>query len=84
MLDEPTSALDVSVQKKVLELLVNLQNKYQLSYLFISHDLKVVRAISHTMIVMKNGAVVEQGRTEEGFNNPEKKYTQELLKASFF
>jgi len=84
LLDEPTSALDVSVQKRVLELLVNLQNKYQLSYLFISHDLKVVRAMSHHMIVMKNGAIVEQGETEEVFNDPQKEYTQELLKASFF
>ena len=84
LLDEPTSALDVSVQKKVLELLVHLQKKYQLSYLFISHDLKVVRAMSHHMIVMKNGKVVEAGETESVFNNPEQAYTQELLKASFF
>lgn len=84
LLDEPTSALDVSVQKVVLELLLKLQQKYQLSYIFISHDLKVVRAMSHRMIVMKNGAVVEQGETEEVFNNPQQAYTQELLKASFF
>ena len=84
LLDEPTSALDVSVQKTVLELLIKLQQKYQLSHIFISHDLKVVRAMSHTMIVMKDGAVVEQGETEEVFNNPNQTYTQELLKASFF
>lgn len=84
LLDEPTSALDVSVQKKVLELLVNLQKKYQLSYLFISHDLKVVRAMSHHMIVMKNGKVVEAGETEVVFDNPQEDYTKELLEASFF
>ena len=84
LLDEPTSALDVSVQKVVLELLINLQQKYQLSYIFISHDLKVVRAMSHRMIVMKDGAVVEQGETESVFGDPQQLYTQELLKASFF
>lgn len=84
LLDEPTSALDVSVQKTVLELLVKLQSKYQLSYLFISHDLKVVRAMSHKMIVMKNGSIIEQGETEEIFNHPGQDYTKALLKASFF
>ena len=84
LLDEPTSALDVSVQKTVLELLIKLQQKYQLSYIFISHDLKVVRAMSHKMIVMRNGAVVEQGETESVFVDPQQEYTQELLKASFF
>ena len=84
LLDEPTSALDVSVQKTVLELLINLQKKYQLSYLFISHDLKVVRAMSHRMIVMKDGGVVEQGATEDIFNNPQQSYTRDLLKASFY
>ncbi|MDH5424280.1 MAG: ABC transporter ATP-binding protein [Gammaproteobacteria bacterium] len=84
LLDEPTSALDVSVQKIVLELLVGLQKKYQLSYLFISHDLKVVRAMSHHMIVMKNGKVVEAGETESVFGSPQEDYTRELLEASFF
>jgi len=84
LLDEPTSALDVTVQKVVLELLIRLQQKYQLSYIFISHDLKVVRAMSHRMIVMKDGAVVEHGETESVFNNPVQEYTQKLLKASFF
>lgn len=83
LLDEPTSALDVSVQKKVLELLVRLQKKYGLTYIFISHDLKVVRAMSHNMIVMKNGRVVEEGETEQVFNQPAADYTQQLLKASF-
>ncbi|MDH5393058.1 MAG: ABC transporter ATP-binding protein [Gammaproteobacteria bacterium] len=84
LLDEPTSALDVSVQKMVLELLISLQQKYQLSYIFISHDLKVVRAMSHKMIVMRNGKVVEAGETERVFANPQQDYTKELLEASFF
>ncbi|TNF34204.1 MAG: ATP-binding cassette domain-containing protein, partial [Gammaproteobacteria bacterium] len=82
LLDEPTSALDVSIQKQVLELLVTLQKKHQLSYLFISHDLKVVRAISHRVLVMKDGKVVEQGDTEKVFKQAEHAYTQQLLKAA--
>jgi microcin C transport system ATP-binding protein len=84
LLDEPTSALDVSVQKQVLELLVNLQRKHQISYLFISHDLKVIRAISHRIIVMRHGQFVEQGETEQLFNHPQHPYTQSLLHASLF
>lgn len=82
LLDEPTSALDVSIQKQVLELLVNLQEKYNLSYIFISHDLKVIRAISHRVLVMKQGEIIEQGETEMVFNQPEEAYTQSLLKAA--
>jgi len=82
LLDEPTSALDVSIQKQVLELLVNLQEKYNLSYLFISHDLKVIRAISHRVLVMKQGQVIEQGDTEAIFNQPAEAYTQLLLQAA--
>jgi len=84
LLDEPTSALDVSVQKQVLTLLNNLQKKHNISYLFITHDLKVIRAMSHKVIVMRNGKVVEEGATEKLFENPENNYTKELLQASLF
>jgi len=82
LLDEPTSALDVSVQKQVLELLKQLQVKHQMSYLFISHDLKVIRAMSHRIIVMQQGQFIEQGETEQLFNNPQQPYTKTLLRAS--
>lgn len=82
LLDEPTSALDVSVQKQVLELLKQLQIKHRMSYLFISHDLKVIRAMSHRIIVMQHGQFVEQGETELLFNNPQQPYTKTLLRAS--
>lgn len=81
-LDEPTSALDRSIQGEVIELLRNLQKRYQLSYVFISHDLKVIRAMSHRVIVMKDGSIVEQGDTETLFNNPSHPYTKKLLEAA--
>jgi microcin C transport system ATP-binding protein len=84
LLDEPTSALDVSVQKQVLELLNHLQRQHHISYLFISHDLKVIRSISHRIIVMRHGQFIEQGKTEEVFNYPQHPYTQTLLHASLF
>lgn len=83
VLDEPTSALDRTVQKQIIELLRELQKRYQLSYLFISHDLAVVRALSHKILVMKSGVAVEQGEASQVFQNPSHPYTQQLLKAAF-
>jgi len=82
LLDEPTSALDVSVQKQVLELLAQLQLSHKISYIFISHDLSVIRSISHRVMVMQQGKVVEQGETEALFNAPQQNYTKELLNAA--
>ena len=83
LLDEPTSALDRTVQRQVVELLRTLQAKYNLTYLFISHDLAVVRALSHHLIVVKEGQVVEQGPADAIFAAPQHLYTQQLLEAAF-
>ncbi len=83
LLDEPTSALDRTVQRQVVELLRTLQAKYNLTYLFISHDLAVVRALSHHLIVVKEGQVVEQGPADAIFAAPQHIYTQQLLEAAF-
>jgi microcin C transport system ATP-binding protein len=83
VLDEPTSALDMTVQVQIVDLLRDLQQKYQLAYLFISHDLKVVRALSHKVMVMKQGDVVEAGDAEEIFNAPKTAYTKALMAAAF-
>ncbi len=83
MLDEPTSALDMSVQAQIVDLLRDLQRKKNLAYLFISHDLKVVRALSNEVIVMQHGKVVEAGPAVEIFSNPKTDYTRALLKAAF-
>jgi len=82
VLDEPTSALDMSVQGQIVSLLKALQKKYKLSYLFISHDLKVVKAMSHRIMVMKAGKVVEQGSAEQIFSQPQHPYTKQLLSAA--
>jgi len=82
VLDEPTSALDVSIQKQVLSLLSELQKKYNLAYLVISHDLGVIRAMSHEIMVLKEGHVIEYGEAEQLIQNPQEAYTQELFKAA--
>ena len=82
VLDEPTSALDASVQQQVLALLAELQRRHGMSYLFISHDLAVIRAMAHRVLVMKDGAIVEEGETEALFGAPREAYTQQLLAAA--
>ncbi|MBD8732254.1 ABC transporter ATP-binding protein [Pseudomonas sp. CFBP 13710] len=83
LLDEPTSALDRTVQRQVVELLRSLQLKYNLTYLFISHDLAVVKALSHQLMVIRHGQVVEQGAARAIFAAPQHPYTQQLLEAAF-
>ena len=83
VLDEPTSALDMSVQAQIVDLLRDLQKRHGLAYLFISHDLKVVRALSNYVVVLKAGKVVEEGQSEEIFRSPKAAYTKALLAASF-
>lgn len=83
VLDEPTSALDVSIQKQVLDLLLNLQVKYKLSYLLITHDLSVVNALAHRIYVVKDGEIVESGPTETVIASPQHPYTQRLVQASY-
>jgi microcin C transport system ATP-binding protein len=83
VLDEPTSALDMTVQVQIVELLRALQKRHQLAYIFISHDLRVVRAMAHQIVVMKDGDVVEAGPAERIFEAPQQAYTKALLAAAF-
>ena len=82
VLDEPTSALDVTIQKQVLELLGELQRKYGLSYILVTHDIDVVRAMAHRIMVMKDSAVIESGTIDDVFNNTQSDYTRTLMQAS--
>jgi microcin C transport system ATP-binding protein len=83
VLDEPTSALDVSVQAQIVALLRDLQTRHGLGYLFISHDLRVVRALAHRIVVLRHGRVVEQGEADAIFARPREAYTHALLAAAF-
>ena len=80
--DEPTSALDVTVQKQIIELLLNLQQRHGLSYIFISHDISLIGTVCHTMFVMKDGEIVEMGSVQKILDTPSDAYTQTLINAA--
>jgi microcin C transport system ATP-binding protein len=82
ILDEPTSALDVSIQAQIVALLRDLQARHRIAYLFISHDLRVIRAMSHRILVLKDGIVVEQGEAATILTAPQADYTRALLDAA--
>jgi len=84
ILDEPTSALDRTVQSQIVDLLRNLQIKHQLTYIFISHDLAVIKALSHDLLVIQNGKIIESGAANKLFDCPQHPYTKQLLQASFY
>tara|TARA_B100000029_G_scaffold105732_1_gene96354 strand:+ start:1691 stop:3268 length:1578 start_codon:yes stop_codon:yes gene_type:complete len=81
ILDEPTSALDISIQNQIIELLSSLQEKFSLSYIFISHDMKVIRSVSDKILVLRNGQVIESNNSNEIFNNPKNQYTKNLIQS---
>jgi microcin C transport system ATP-binding protein len=83
VLDEPTSALDMSVQAQIVDLLRELQDRHGLAYMFISHDLKVVRALADEVLVMKDGRIVERGPSARIFEAPRETYTRALMAAAF-
>jgi microcin C transport system ATP-binding protein len=83
VLDEPTSALDMSVQAQIVDLLRELQERHGIAYLFISHDLKVVKALAHHLLVMKEGRIVEAGAAADVFSRPREAYTRRLMAAAF-
>jgi microcin C transport system ATP-binding protein len=84
VMDEPTSALDMTIQAQIIRLLRDLQEKYGIAYMFISHDLRVVRALADEIAVMKDGRIIEQGTTQEIFSNPSEEYTRKLFAAAGF
>ena len=81
ILDEPTSALDITIQNQILDLLQNLQEKYSLSYIFISHDMNVIRSVADKIMVLKNGKLVEYDNSEVIFNSPQDEYTRNLIRS---
>ena len=83
ILDEPTSALDMTVQKQIVDLLLQLQKDLTLTYIFISHDLKIIKALSDEIVVMRYGEIVEEGSVKEVFLKPKKDYTKKLIKSAF-
>ena len=83
ILDEPTSALDMTVQSQIVDLLLNLQEKKNLTYIFISHDLKIIKALSDKIMVMKSGNIVEFEEKKKIFSNPKSDYTKSLLSSAY-
>ena len=83
ILDEPTSALDMTTQAQIIDLLAELQIRHHLTYIFISHDLRVIQSLADELIIMQNGKVIEQGKAKEIFANPQDPYTKKLLAAAF-
>ena len=82
ILDEPTSALDITIQNQILDLLQNLQEKYSLSYIFISHDMNVIRSVSDKILVLKSGKLIEYDNADNIFKNPKNNYTKDLISST--